>query len=96
MEVQLDARRRVVVFPFDRNAFVVGHDVVGIEDVVVDVRIVYDVAAHADVGPYLHALGKGRVLVGRHGVFLAELAAAVSDGQKLTGRDAVRRVGNLE
>ena len=96
MEVELDARRRVVVFPFDRNAFVVGHDVVGVEDVVVDVRIVYDVAAHADVGPYLHALGKGRVLVGRHGVFLTELAAAVSDSQKLTGRDAVRRVGNLE
>ncbi len=96
MEVELDARRRVVVFPFDRNAFVVGHDVVGVEDVVVDVRVVYDVAAHADVGPYLHALGKGRVFVGRHGVFLAELAAAIADGQKLTSRDAVRRVGNLE
>lgn len=97
MQVELDARRRVVVFPFDGPA-VGSHHVIGHEDVVVLVVVILDIAVDADVGAGLQFRFQAVVFFRRHGILAAELAAPalIADVEEFFGRNTVGAVGHLE
>ena len=86
MQVEFDARRRIVVFPFHRAA--VGfHHVVGHEDVVVLVIIILDIAVDPDIDAGLELLDQVVVFFRRQRVLAAELAASalIADVEELLG-----------
>ena len=97
MQVEFDARRRIVVFPFHRAA--VGfHHVVGHEDVVVLVIIILDIAVDPDIDAGLELLDQVVVFFRRQRILAAVLAATalIADVEELLGRNAVGAVGHLE
>lgn len=97
MQVEFDARRGIVVFPF-HCAAVGFHHVVGHEDVVVLVIIVLDIAVDPDVDAGLELLDQVVVFFRRQRVLAAELTASalIADVEELLGRNAVGAVGHLE
>ena len=86
MQVEFDARRGIMVFPFHCTA--VGfHHVVGHEDVVVLVIVVLDIAVDPDVDAGLELLDQVVVFFRRQRVLAAELAASalIADVEELLG-----------